>query len=93
MLFPAQLAERLIKHNQQDQQSTQQVPVPASQQVTFPEEWLSLKEISHRANLHVQTIRRYIREGLIPYNQPRKGCAIRIEWTAFQKAFTNVHPQ
>ena len=63
---------------------------PATTQPTGKEEWLTLKETAQRAGLHVETLRRYMRQGLIPYNQPRKHCAVRIPWKDFQAALKRL---
>ena len=84
-----------IGSNQQPktEQNIQHAEQLAQQPAAQPEEWVSLQETARRAGLHVQTLRRYVREGFIPYNQPRRGCAIRIEWNAFQSALAKSRDQ
>src|SRR5262249_11735932 len=47
------------------------------------EEWLSPKQVAERAGVHVATVRRYLRAGLIPYHQLGRGKGIRIQWGAY----------
>jgi excisionase family DNA binding protein len=57
-------------------------------QAVAAEEWLTVKQVAERARIHDQTVRQYIADGLIPYQQARKRGAIRIEWGAFCRAMS-----
>jgi len=61
-----------------------------TQESAMHAEWLTLQQVGERSGYCVETLRRYIRKGLIPYQQAEKGCAIRIEWNAFQAALAKL---
>lgn len=76
-------------HVQPIQRNVQRNEQPP-QQSAAREEWLSPKKVAERAGIHVQTLRRYIREGHIPYHQLAPGMSIRIEWNAFVAALKKI---